>query len=654
MRYRILISLTIIFATLAVYWPVQNHGFVNWDDTFLIYENEYLSPPSIEKTLHYWTNPEWLYMPLTYTAWSILAWLSQRFPAEPYGLNPLFFHGASVLVHILSSFVIFSILRLLLSHGFKERETDKGFTGPSIELAAGAGALLFALHPVQVESVAWASELKDLLCGLFSFLAIRGYLLFAIASKTPGAAGKTKYSHYGSAAFFFVLALLSKPAAVVVPLVIFILDRWALKRAFKESATALIGWFIVAAGFAILTRIVQQSGIDLPTSPLWARPFIAGDALAFYLYKLIVPLGLGMDYGRSPVFVMQQWWLYLTWLFPLALAVGTLFLKKRVPLLVSFGVFAVSLLPVTGFVWFMFQFYSTVADHYLYMPMLGVVMAVSWTFLNYRTKPVTYLFIAALLIFGVRSSSQLSVWKNENALYLNTLKINPLSYLSHNNLGKALEEEGRLDKAALHFIKALEIRPIYSKAHYNMGNILKKQRKLDEAITYYKNAIRFSPAYADAYNNLGAVLNEKGDLNGSVYYYMEAIKSDPDDAKAYNNLGVTLGMQGKLDEAVAYFTKAIKRNPGYADAYNNLGTAMKNSGELDESVIYYKKAVGLQPDNAGIHYNLGIALSKQGKYKEAASHFSQAVRLRPDFIQATEQLEIAKAGQKTSGLVQRQ
>ncbi|MFQ5432367.1 MAG: hypothetical protein ACE5EN_07680 [Nitrospinota bacterium] len=154
-----------------------DYDFVNWDDNLFITENRYLNPPGLENVLHFWKKPRWLYMPLTYTSWSILAWVSGFVPAEPHGLNPALFHAVNLIVHVLSVLVIFGILRLLLSRGFDQTENDNDKPDSfKINLAAGAGALMFAIHPVQVEPVVWISELKDLLCGLFSLLAIKKYL----------------------------------------------------------------------------------------------------------------------------------------------------------------------------------------------------------------------------------------------------------------------------------------------------------------------------------------------------------------------------------------------------------------------------------------------------------------------------------------------
>ena len=639
MRYRGAATLVLIVAILGVFWPVQNYDFV-WDDRLFIYDNQYLIPPSVDNTLHFWTQPKWLYIPITYTAWSIVAWLSQYFPAEPYGLNPGLFHTANLLVHILSVLVVFGILRLLLRHGFRESEGENDDDGVSIELAAGVGALIFAIHPVQVETVAWISELKDLLCGLFSFIAIKEYLAYAIASKS-GIKGGAKNGHYAIASAALILALLSKPAAVIVPLVALILDRFAIKRDFKKSAVALIGWFIVAGVFAIVAKTVQQSGYVIVSPPLWARPFIAGDALAFYLYKLVFPLQLGIDYGRNPDYVLGQWWLYATWFVPAALLMEIWILKRRVPLLVSFGLFTVSLLPVLGFTPFLFQNHSTVADHYLYIPMLGVALCVSWLILNHQTKAVGLLCAAAVLLFGIRSSLQVPAWQDGIALYTSAIKVNRSSALSHNNLGLALESRGKFNEAVINYKRAVEINPRYDQAYYNMGKAFEDLGKVDEAITSYQKAVEVNPFYVKAYYNLGNTLSDMGRLDEAVRNYEKAIAHNLGYVKAYYNLGITLVEQRKLEEAVSRFRQTIKMKPDHLEAHINLGIVLSAQNKLNDAVVHFREALRINPDYAKTNEQLGLALLKQDQIKEAVHHLNKAVEIQPNYAEAHYYLGIA-------------
>ena len=572
MRYRLLVASLLVILTVAVFWPVHNYEFIGWDDDQLVINNPYLNPPTVTNALRFWQElTGWLYIPLTGTAWSALASLSQKFPAEPFGLNPGLFHMANLLVHLLSVLVVFGILRLLLRHGFRESEGENDNDGVSIELAAGVGALIFAIHPLQVESVAWISELKDLLCGLFSFIAIKEYLAYSIASKSADTSAKTKNTHYAIASAAFILALLSKPAAVIVPLVALILDRFAIKRAIKKSGVALIGWFIVAGGFAIVAKSLQQTGVDLHASPLWARPFIAGDALAFYLYKLVFPLQLGIDYGRNPDYVLQQWWLYATWIVPAALLVGIWSLKRRDAFLVSFALFTASLLPVLGFIPFLFQKQSTVADHYLYIPMLGVALGISWLFMNLRGRPAgKAIILFAITLLVVRSSLQLPVWRDSLSVDVHSLKVNPVSYTSHNNLGILFAKRNKLDKAISHYKKALTIRPDSVESHYDLANALKEEGNLTESVFHYEKAIKERPDHLYAHNNLAIVLTMQSEFDKAIIHLKKSIQIRPENEQTHYNLGIVFKLQGELYKATAHFTEALRLRQDFQLARDQL------------------------------------------------------------------------------------
>ena len=612
MQNRIIISTVLILATLAVFWPAHNYGFVSWDDNFHVYENPYLNPATFDNMLHFWRESyKTLYIPFTYTAWSILAWLSYYLSIDGAmgGLNPALFHTANIFLHMLNTLIVFSILSLLLTHGFGEAASRKE-PKPPVEIAAGVGALIFAVHPIHVEPVVWVTGMKGLLSGLFSLLALREYLFYAIASK-KGDAGRGVKLRYIAASAAFVAAMLSKPVAVVIPLVAFILDRWAINRTFKVSAAALAPWFVAAFLFAMLTRSVHQGGFELISVPLWAKFFIAGDTLAFYLYKLVFPLQLGIDYGRNPDYLLQHWWLYLSWLVPLALLGGILLLKRRTPSLASFGIFAASLFPVLGFVTFLFQYYSTAADRYAYLSVLGLSLIVSSVFLNRYTKPVAAFCLAAVVLFGIRSSQQVPTWQNETALYTNALKVNRYSVVSHTNLGNRLRKDGKLAEAAIHLKKAIKIRPDYMYAHNNLGIILSKQGKQNEAIQLFEKTVKTWPRFANA----------------------------------YVNLGIAMLAQGKTADSIANFTKALKITPGSANAHANLGVALAKQGNLDDAIAHYHTALQIRPQDEMTHINLGVAYVKKGNYTDAITNFSDALKIRPDSPLAKKYLGMARSKQ---------
>lgn len=599
----------LILASLIIYWPAINYDFSVWDDNWVIIENQYLRSPSISNTLHYWLEPQWLYMPMTYTLWSLLSWLSTYMPAEPYGINPHILHTANITLHILNTLVLFGILTILLKFRSQD-EPDSEKVRQHIEVSAAFGALVFALHPVQVESVVWITAMASPLSTFFSFLAIRAYLVFAIASKTESYS-VNKPLLYIAASSFFLLALLTKPAAVVVPIVIFIIDRWFIKRSFSQIAVSLVGWFLLSGLFAVIATTLQQSDISIVATPLWGRPFVAGDSLAFYLYKLVLPLKLGIDYGRMPDYVLHQWWGYATWLFPVSLFAALLLLRKKELWLISLGVFVASVLPVLGFTAFIFQNQSTVNDRYLYFPMLGAALFVSWLLFNNPRRRVLIISTLFILLLGTRSFIQVQVWEDDFSLFTNALKVNPVSFTARNNMGNLLRTKGKPGEAIKHFELALKIRPGQPDVHYNFGVALK----------------------------------QTGELDKSIYHLKEAIKSRSNLASAHNNLGTIFDMQGQSEKAAGHYMKALDARPDYPGASFNLGVNLAKRGMLNEAIDHYKKVLILEPQNEMTHANIGVAYAKKGEFDKAIIHFTEAIKIKPDFDSAKKYLEMAREKQ---------
>ena len=637
-------AVALIIITLGVFGQVWNHSFL-WDDDIHITENPYLNPVTIPKLLRFWQEPyEHLYIPLTYTVWGGLALLSEGPARGQSGVrfNPAPFHIANLALHALNVLIIFAILRLLCANDW----------------AACGGALLFALHPVQVEPVAWVSGTKDLLCGFFSLLALWQYLVYAAAKSTlvasgPGPVRRSAQSnpasarpklHYTLALGAFVLALLAKPSAVAVPLVAWALDRWVLGRSARQSLMALSSWLVLAACFIIITQWAQPAaGTKFPT-PLWARPLVASDTLFFYLLKLVFPLHLGPDYGRSPEWVLQQYWIYLTWIIPLGLGVFIWYWRQRWPVLVAAAaVFGVAILPVSGLSQFDFQRISTVADRYLYLAMLGPALAFAWLIKTRQSVGIRVSAALILTVLGVASAVQARYWRDPRTLFSHAVKINPRSWMAHNNLGNALTMEGDLEAAMAHFRRALEIDPAYARAHNNLGLALFKGGRTDEAMDNYRRALEIDPNYAKAHNNLAIVLTVRGDVEGAIFHLRRALELNPSYSDAHFNLGNVLARTGDLQAAMEQFRRVLESDPANAKAYNNLGLALAMGGRTDEAIDNYHQALEIDPNYANAHNNLGKALALRGDLEEATLHFRQALRSEPQLGSAHEGLARALA-----------
>ncbi len=470
---------------------------------------------------------------------------------------------------------------------------------------------------------------------------MRHYLLYADAKTASH-----PRLHYWLATGAFALALLAKPTAVVVPVIVWLLAAWGWRRSTRKQMADLVVWFLIAVAWGLLTRWVQPgTALDFKP-PLWARPLIAGDGIVYYLYKLVLPLKFGPDYGRTPEFVLKHGWLFLTGLVPWILAAWIWLKRKQLPwLAATTGVFVVGLLPVLGLIAFSFQRYSTVADRYVYLAMLGPALALAWG-LTWPKKYFAAVGGAILLgLFLLRSVIQIPYWQNNETFFEHALKINSDSSFSHNNLGLVHAAHGRQVEAIHHYTEALRIEPEFPVAHLNLANALLDQGKYQEAMQHYAEAIRIVPVYARAHTNMGIALAKQRRFEEAIAAHREALRLEPEFAEAYNNLGKVLMRQGKLQEARKNFNKALELQPRNAEAHINLGISLAMQKRFDEAIPHFSEALDLDPTSAQAHYNLAGVLLQQGKIKEAEHHYSEAIRLRPDYLKAHLRLSIVLANQ---------
>lgn len=652
-----LIQLLLLIAVAGVFFPVCSADFVNYDDNINVYENVRVVDFSIANLLYFWREPyQGLYLPLTYTLWGCLAKVSTLFSPGKEPLSPLLFHGTNLLLHGAAVLVLFQILRLALKHVW----------------AAAAGALLFAVHPVQVETVAWVTGLKDLLCGLFSLLALWQYLIYA-ESGQEGPPGRKK--HYGLATLFLAAALLSKPGAVAIPLVAAVLGYFLLRRTPRQLALELGGWVLLALPVILVTKLSQPNFQDTFVPAIWQRFLVAGDAISFYLGKIVLPAGLAPDYGRTPQYVLSQGWVYGTGLFPYLLVILLLGKYPRPWALAASGTFVASLFPVLGFSPFHFQEISTVADRYLYTAMLGPALALGWGLSRCQRAGWWWGVGAVLVGFGLASVGQVRHWQTSLLFNNYAILMNPRSATAHINLGVALKEAGRIEEAMAAYQKAITLDPHNLQPYLNLGNRYKDAAMSKEAISYYKKAIEVDPADAEAYFRLGGVYRDQGETFAALSNYEMGLERRPDFAKGYADLGLLYKSINRDEDAISAYLKAIAANPDFAEVYNNLGLlyekedkekailmyqkalaikpdlgeAANNLGYLylelqrdSEAIPLFQKAVAVYPENPLPHNNLGLAYFNLGQFKEATVWFQKAILVNPSFAPAFHNLSRLK------------
>jgi tetratricopeptide (TPR) repeat protein len=642
----------LIFITVAVFWPVIGHQFLAYDDSVDVYKNPFLQARSLDNLMHFWRYPyEGLYTPLTYTLYALAAWapaLLTANPSEAVVPDPRLFHSLNLLLHLLSVVVVWRILLLLLG---RRRLTGSGTNAAGktmpLEWAACGGALLFAIHPLQVEPVAWVAGFKDVLFGLLSFVAVWYYLRYVDVKMQPATARPLQVRlQYGLATAAFILALLAKPTAVVLPLIVWLLTAWGWRCSWRDQIYGLAVWGMIALAWGLLTRWVQPGTVLAFVPPLWARPLIAGDAVLFYLSQLALPLRFGPDYGRSPQVVLENGRLFLSGLVPFALA-GWLWFKrqKQAWLVTAAGVFVIGLLPVLGLISFGFQRYSTVADRYVYLAMLGPALALAWGLTRPRIKFAAICGAVVLGIFLLRSVWQIPYWHDTVTFFEHALQVNADSFLAHNNLGFVLAEQRQDAEAISHFNEALRLEPDSPITHLNLGRALEHQGKFKAAIHHYHEALRIAPRYARAHTNLGVALARQGRYDEAIEHHAEAIRIEPGFAEAHNNLANVLARQGRFEEAMQHYTEALRLNPGYAKAHTNIGIAYAIQKKFDEARHHFSAALRLNPNSAKAHANLAGVLIQQMKLQEAELHYTEAIRLDPGYKNAHLRLSTVLAAQ---------
>lgn len=558
-RDRMIVVLTallgVIFFTIA-FARIADFPFLAWDDQYHIVANPAVNPPSWSNLKRIWSAPIGnLYIPLSYTVFMFEAWIGLNHATGAIG--PAVFHATSLLLYAGSAICVFFILRRLFGKA----------------VPASVGTAIFAVHPIQVEAYAWISETRGLFATLLGFLAILAWLRSAPVGQTVRATDeqreRVRWGFYAIATVFFVMALLSKPSAAALPLVVVAFDRLVTRRSLKQTVVLIAPWVAAAAGFLLITSWLQPARDAVAAPPILSRLLIAGDAVAFYLHKLAWPAALGADYGRIPGHVLNDPGIWITGTLPWLLVV--LLFVRRVPKRVRLGiaVFLASLLPVLGFVPFDHQAISTTADRYAYPAMLGVAIVVGWLALRWR-RAGPPLVVAIALCLSIKSYQQLAAWENDDVLFSHALEVNPDSSLAHNNLGFWLVAQHHVAEGVEHYRKAIELDPTNHTALVNLGAQEELAGHLEEAEWLYRRALNAKPDYATAYANLGSLLDRRGRYAEAEPFARRAIELRPNAAEWQYNDGVVLTHLGRLKEAVDRYERALELDPDHAGARRNL------------------------------------------------------------------------------------
>ncbi len=540
---------------------------------------------------------------------------------------PEVFHIASILLHAANATLVFLLLRRLV-----------GAAIPAL-----VGAALFAVHPLQVESVAWVSETRGLLATLLGLTALLQYLAWRNAPRPR---------QYLVAATYFVLAMLAKPSAAAVPLMAMVIDGVWYRRPWRASLYAMSPWLLAAAVVIFITRWQQPSSSILHAPPLWQRPFVAGDALAFYLGKLVLPWRLGFDYGRRPDVVLSQMWTWLAWLVPLQIVVAIFFSTRRAAWTTAALLALVAILPQLGFVPFIFQETSTVADRYMYLPMVGVALAAALAIEAFASLEALSIAGVVLGVLAAQTVSQCAVWRDDVSLYTHGLAVNPGSYVAHYGLGNAYQRDGRNVAAEAEYRLALDLNPHYAWALNALGVSLAGAGQTTEAIAAYRKAIASNPSLAETHVNLANAYWQSGQKEKAFDEYREALRLDDRSANAHCNYGDALIESGRVGEGVEHLDRAVTINPRFAAAHVKLGLALVAIGQLTLAAEEFHAALDANPKQVEAIVNLGLIAWQQGRADEALRDFDEALAIEPDFADALfhKGRLLLERGQREAGL----
>jgi tetratricopeptide (TPR) repeat protein len=615
------------FLTFVVFLRALDCGFINFDDRTYVTNNRYVTKGL---TLE---DARWAFTTYSTTYWQPLTWLSLQLDASLSWPNPRGFLLTNVLLHAVNAALLFLALRLLT-----------GAFGRS-----AAAALLFAVHPLRVESIAWVTERKDVLSGFFGLLALCAYAAYA---NRPSA------RRYLAMATAYALSLMAKPMLVTLPGLLLVLDWWPLRRfspveLLRAGRTGRAAWLPVLEKLPLLVLAVASAAVTLQSDTAagrWAglsqltlagRVENATVSYAIYLLDTVWPVNLAIYYPH-PLLAYN----HLDHL-PAAQVVGAalllvaatwaaVVLRKRAPYFLTGWVwYLMALLPVIGLVQSGPQGH---ADRFTYFPHIGILLAVCWGVADLtagRARLALGPGALATAVLAIMAWNQLSYWRDPETIWRHALEVTGPNPIALQNLAECVKDA----EAAGYCRMAIDIDPagadagVSSDGHMMLANIYLRAGRLDDATRELEEAIRIKPSFDGAYANLGIIESRRGRYDRAADCYREQLRAR-DSSLGHCNLGAALNYQGKLADAENEFREAIRLDPEFVPAHANLGGLLYREQRLDEAALEEEKAIELEPRTYEAHYQLGLIETDRAHYARAVECFQQALRLRPDSLDA--------------------
>jgi len=619
-----LAALALIIVTSAVYAPLRHHDFVNFDDDGYVYLNKHvqsgLTMESIKWAFTLIKSDEFSY-------WHPLTWLSHMMDCQLFGLDAGKHHIVNLVIHIINVLLLYLVLHQMTGAVWKSAFV----------------AALFALHPMNVDTVAWISERKNVLSTMCWLLTMLAYVHYA---RHP--------SWYRYLLVFTGMAtgLLTKPMLVTLPCVLLLIDFWPLGRlplagkqtplpapfyssSFARLITEKIPLLLLSVA-SILASVLSLKGYDrIVSSHVTPFSLRLGNAIISYpkyIVKVIWPHDMSVYYPFPGV--IPLWQVLGALILLIAAFVTILFLSKKRPYLaVGWLWFFGTLIPVIGLV--QGGLWPAMADRWTYVPAIGIFIIISWggaSLLQMLSKKKVVHAIVAVSILAslsVASNNQLRHWQNSITLFSHAVEVTENNDVAHYNLACELGDKGKTDLSITHYRAALKINPKYVSAYNNLGNALGAKGRIDDAIKQYDQALRIYPGAIEAHINLGKALGAKGMLDEAMANFHQAIQRDPDRAEIYIDMGKVLTKHKLFDRAMDAFHQALTIDPGLIEVHIDLGMALMEKGRLDEALAQFNLAIQRDPGSARAHNSLGNALAKKGLTGEAIDAFHQALNIDP-------------------------
>lgn len=637
-----LIVLMLVAAIVAVYWQVQDHDFVLADDPLYIVDNSHARGGlSID-------NLFWALTTGHAANWHPVTWLSHMLDADLFARNPGGHHLTSVFLHVMNSILLFFVF---------SRMTRSVWQSAFV-------AIVFALHPLHVESVAWAAQRKDVLAGLFCFITILVYTFYV---------ERKRKTDYLLVLFFFSLGLMAKPMLVTLPFLLLILDYWPLRRYMISKENLRSGsqrqehqqtphiWFLIKEKIpllvlstisSVITFAVQQHGGAVSSWSFLSLDSRISNALVAYikyLGKTIWPVDLAVFYPH-PLTSLPLWQPLVAGVLLIAISALAIRTRRDLPYIsVGWFWFVGTLVPVIGLVQVGEQ---SMADRYMYIPLIGLSILMAWgmsdllaKFMHRRIILTTAGGIVMVALTGL-TYSQVSYWKDTLALFDHAARVTTNNYVALANIGTVYQNKGKLDTAIQYYEQSLTFNKSYELARYNLAVALQARGENEKAIAQYLEALRLQPRNAAAHYGVAMLLSERGQIQESANHYTKALRIEPDYWQAHYGLGLTFSRRGILDSAIIHFEKALQLEPDHPYAHFQLGAAFHRKGQLREAAIHYSQAIKLKPNYGAAHGNLGAVLHQQGSIAEAIEQYQLALRLNPESEDARNNLQAALQSQQ--------